>query len=132
MYTFLFMAHSGWRWIVLALVIITLIKMLVGWLGKQNFTRLDAQLLLYTRIGIYVQIVLGIILWIIRQGWLDMRLTGEHVIVALLAVGGIEFGAARAKKVAGDTNKFKFATIGFAIAFVLIYVALRAVGGMFV
>ena len=53
-----------------------------------------------------------------------MRFIGEHVIIALLAVGGIEFGAARSKKAEGASNKFKFAFIGFAIALVLILVAI--------
>jgi hypothetical protein len=125
------MAHSGWRWIVLALLVITLIKMLVGWLGKQQWTTLDARLLLFSRIAVYIQVVLGLVLWFMLGYWSNMRFTGEHAIVALLAVGGIEFGAARAKKVQGDANKFRFAFIGFIIAFVLIYVALQTVGGLF-
>jgi hypothetical protein len=44
-------------------------------------------------------------------------------VVALLGVGGIEFGAGRAKKAANDAAKFKFAFIGFIIALVLISAA---------
>jgi hypothetical protein len=123
---FLLQAHSGWRWIVLILIIITAVKMLFGWLTKQNWTRLDSNLLLYSRIAAYIQVVLGVVLYILLQRWTNMRFTGEHVIVALLAVGGIDFGAGRAKKASSAINMFKFAFIGFAIALVLILVAINA------
>ena len=126
MINFLLQAHSGWRWIVLILIIITAVKMLFGWLTKQDWTRLDSNLLLYSRIAVYIQVVLGVVLYILLQQWTNMRFTGEHVIVALLAVGGLEFGAGRAKKASRATNMFKFAFIGFAIALVLILVAINA------
>lgn len=124
MANFLLQAHSGWRWIVLLLIIVTLIKALIGWLGKQKWRELDTRLLLFSRITVYIQVVLGVILYVLIQGWLNMRFTGEHVIVALLAVGGIEFGAGRAKKARGDTAMFKFTVIGFLIALVLIFIAI--------
>ncbi len=131
-YNFFLQAHSGWRWIILLLVVITVVKMLVGWLGNQKWSNLDAKLLLASRIGVYIQITLGLLLYFFSPKFGDMRFTAEHVFMILLAVGGIEFGAARTRKAEGDKNKFRFAFIGFAIAFVLIYVALRAVGGLFV
>ena len=126
MTNFLLQAHSGWRWIVLVLIIITAVKMLFGWLSKQDWTRLDSNLLIYSRIAAYIQVVLGVVLYLLLQRWTNMRFTGEHVIVALLAVGGIEFGAGRAKKAGSAINMFKFAFIGFAIALVLILVAINA------
>jgi hypothetical protein len=102
------------------------IKALIGWQGKQKWTSLDSNLLLYSRIAIYIQVVLGAILYILIQGWTNMRFTGEHVIMAILAVGALEFGAARARKASGDANKFKLAFIGFGIALIL---ALVAIGG---
>jgi len=120
---FLLMAHSGWRWIVLALIIITTFKMLFSWVTKQDWTRLDTNLLLFSRVALYIQVVLGVILYVVLQRWTNMRFTGEHVVVALLAVGGVEFGAARAKKLRG-LEMFKFAFIGFFIALVLILVAI--------
>lgn len=125
MIPFLLQAHSGLRWLVLLLIIITAVKMLIGWQGKQKWSRLDTNLLLGSRILIYIQVILGVVLYIMEQRWADMRFTGEHVIVAILAVGAVEFGAARAKRLRG-VNMFKFAFIGFAIALVLIFVAISA------
>ena len=128
---FLLQAHSGWRWIVLILILVTGVKALIGWLGNQNWRTVDTRLLLVTRLALYVQVVLGVILYIILQQWSNMRFTGEHVVIALLAVGAVEFGAARAKKSTGS-KMFMFAFIGTAVALILVYVALLAVGGIFI
>lgn len=123
-------AHSGWRWIVLLLIVVVIIKTLIGWLGKQSWTNLDSTLLRFSRIAVYVQVILGLILFLLLQKWSNIAFIGSHVVPALLAVGGIEFGAARAKKAAGN-KKFMFAFIGFIIALVLVFGALGAVGGIF-
>jgi len=124
-------AHSGWRWIVLALIIITAVKALIGWLGQQKWQTLDTNLLFYSRIAMYIQVLLGIVLYVLRQEWAaGMAILGGHVIPAILAVGGVEFGAARARKSTGQ-KKFMFAFIGFIIALILLYGALATVGGMF-
>jgi predicted small integral membrane protein len=127
----LYQAHSGWRYLVILLLVITIVKMLIGWLSNQNWRQIDTSLILATRVAVYIQVILGLILYIMQQRWFDMRFTGEHVVVALLAVGGVELAAARARKAEGDKNKFKFATIGLVIAAILVYVALQAVGGLF-
>lgn len=127
---FLLQTHSGWRWIVLILLVITVIKTLVGWLGKQKWSAADTRLLLFSRVALYIQVIVGLILYILLQYWQNMRFTGEHVIVALVAVAALEFGAARAKKSSGS-KMYLFAFIGSAVALLLIYVGLLAVGGIF-
>jgi hypothetical protein len=128
---FLLQAHSGWRWIVLILIVVTAIKALIGWLGNHNWSTVDTRLLLFTRIALYIQVVLGVLLYIMLQQWNNMRFTGEHVVIALLAVGAVEFGAARAKKSTESKRMYMFAFIGTTLALILVYVALLAVGGIF-
>lgn len=129
-YFILKQAHAGWRWVVLALILVTMVKALIGWQAKQKWTGIDTKLMLAARMAAYIQVVLGLVLYIIIQGWANMRFTGEHVLMALLAVGGLEFGAGRAKKSQG-VKMFRFAFIGFLIALILLYIALLAVGGLF-
>ncbi len=129
---FLLQAHSGWRWIVLVLIVITVIRALIGLLSKQNWTTLDKTLLLFSRVAVYIQVVLGIMLYILLQKWsLGMSFTGGHVFPALLAVVGVEFGAGRAKKSRGK-KRFMFVFLGFVIALVLVYGALVTVGQNFI
>jgi hypothetical protein len=137
MYNFFLMAHSGWRWLVLILVVIATIKMLVGWLGKQPWRNLDGTLIRVTHIVVAVQVALGIILYILflmngAPGYSSIgAFTGSHVVPALLAYGGVLFATLRSKR-GSDTDKFKFAFIGLIIAIIMIYGALATVGGIFV
>ncbi|MEM7345709.1 MAG: hypothetical protein AAF485_15810 [Chloroflexota bacterium] len=124
-------AHSGWSGIVLLLILITGIKALVGWLGNQKWKKIDSQLMLFSQISVRVQFVLGLILFILLQKWNGgMAFIGSHVIPGILAVGAVEFGAARAKKSKGK-QKFMFAFIGMILALILVYGALATVGGLF-
>jgi hypothetical protein len=132
MTTIILQAHSGWRWVVLLLIIIVVIKALIGWLAKQNWSNLDSTLVRLSRYALYIQVVLGVILYIVAQKWAaGFGFVGSHIIPALLAVGAVEFGAARSRKVEGSQKKFMFAFIGFVIAIVLVYGALATVGGIF-
>jgi hypothetical protein len=135
MYNFLFMAHSGWRWLVLLFVVVVAIKMLVGWLGKQRWSDLDMTLVRVTHIVVAVQVALGIILYILflvegGRGRTIGGFTGGHVVPALLAYGGVLFATIRARKASG-ADKFKFAAIGLIAAIILIFGALMSVGGIF-
>jgi hypothetical protein len=136
MANFILMAHSGWRFIVIILLIFVLVKMLVGWLRQQQWGSFDTRLLAALRTVVYFQVILGVVLFIVLEYWSRdgfMRFVGEHIVLALLSVGGVEFAAARARKAADDVAKFKFAFIGLAVAFVLIYLALQTarIGGLF-
>jgi hypothetical protein len=128
----LLQAHSVWRWVVLIVIIFVVVRALIGWLAKQKWTSFETSLMRYSRFIMYVQVVLGILLFIVLQRWaLGFGFVGSHVIPALLAVGGVEFGAARARKSRGS-KKFMFAFIGFAIALLMIYGSLAAVGAAFI
>ena len=132
MVTTILLAHSIWRWVVIIVIIFVALRALVGWLAKQNWTKFDADLVRYARFVMYVQVVLGVILYILLQKWgAGFGFFASHIIPALLAVGAVEFGAARSRKAEGNQKKFMFAFIGFALAIVLVYGALATVGGIF-
>ena len=135
MYGIILPAHSGWRWIVLILLVVTTVKVLLGWLGNQNWKKMDAQLVWLTNLAVSIQVLLGIILYILFlfQGRPDVgRFTGEHVFPAFLSLAGTGFALGRSRKASGSKQKFMFASIGMIITVVLIYVALLRVGGPFV
>lgn len=136
MYNFVLMAHSGWRWLVLILVVIATIKMLVGWLRKEPWRNLDGTLMRVTHIVVAVQVALGVILYILfltygGPGYPSIgAFTGGHVVPALLAYGGVLFATLRSKR-GSDNDRFKFAFIGLIIAIIMVYGALMTVGGIF-
>jgi hypothetical protein len=134
MYFFLFQAHSGWRWIALLVILIATLKVVIGWAAGQKWQNLDTTLLRAANIALSIQVVLGIILYIIflvqDQGPVG-RLTGGHVVPALLSLGGVGFAVARSRKATDSRQKFMMASIGMIITVILIYGALATVGGIF-
>ena len=136
MYNFLLMAHSGWRWIVLIVVVFMMVRVIVGWLAKQKWTNLESRLIRFTHIIVAFQILLGIILYIffLINGGMGRSIgafTGSHVVPAILAYGGVAFAAVRSKKMSDDVDKYKYASFGFIFAILMIYGALVTVGGIF-
>jgi hypothetical protein len=134
MYNLIFQAHSGWRWIVLLVIIITTVKVLLGWLTAQNWSKLDTLLVRLANVALSIQVVLGIILYImfLTQGRPEVgRFTGEHVFPAFLSLGGTGFALSRSRKATKPRTKFMVASFGMIITIVLIYIALLRVGGIF-
>lgn len=60
-------AHSGWRWIVLILLIAAVVKMNIGWKGKKNFTAGDKKLAMFAMIAYHIQFLVGWILYIVSS-----------------------------------------------------------------
>ncbi|MCB0711261.1 MAG: hypothetical protein KDD67_02905 [Ignavibacteriae bacterium] len=60
LYKILVEAHSGMRWLVLLMFIVTMVKLLVTWLGKKEFGKGDNALLRATIGFIDIQLLLGL------------------------------------------------------------------------
>ncbi|MEZ4674741.1 MAG: hypothetical protein R2932_10925 [Caldilineaceae bacterium] len=130
----LFYTHSGWRYIVILVVIAAIGKLLIGWLGKQSWSKLDQGLGAATPIVIDIQWLLGIVLWIMGPpiAWFNNRGTvtfWEHATAMTLALIAAHVGWARAKRATNDTGKFKAATIGFLVAGLFIAVGVARITG---
>lgn len=133
-YNFMLQAHSGWRWLVLLIIVIATLKFVIGWLAGQKWSGLDANLMRAANWIITIQVLLGLILYVLVlfQGRSDIvSFTFSHVVPAFLALGAVGFGQARSRKAAGDRAKFMFASIGLILAIVFVYGALVTVGGIF-
>ncbi|MCB0189700.1 MAG: hypothetical protein KDE31_35760 [Caldilineaceae bacterium] len=63
LYTILKEAHSGWRYIVLLLLAVVIVKYVIGWLQKGQWTNLGRRLGLFTTIAVDIQMLLGLIIW---------------------------------------------------------------------
>ncbi len=62
-------AHSGWRYVVIFVVLLTLAKFLIGWLGRAQWQGWDQRLGLAALIAVDIQVLLGLVLWIMSSGW---------------------------------------------------------------
>jgi len=127
----LFYTHSGWRYIVILVLVLALLKLLIGWLGGQRWSRLDQILGAATPIVIDIQWLLGIILWIMKQSWSGSSalVSWEHPITMTLALIAAHIGWSRAKRATVDKAKFSTAFLGFLIAGLLVSVGVARITG---
>lgn len=133
MMNMLFYTHSGWRYIVLLVVIVAILKMLIGWFGKQSWSRLDQILGVVTPIVIDIQWLLGIVLWLMAPvAWFNSRGSvtfWEHAATMTLALIAGHIGWSRAKRATEDNRKFQNAAIGFLVAGIFVGVGVARITG---
>ena len=81
-------AHSGLRWLLLAVMVITLIKLLMTWIGKKEFSKGDKGLTRATIGLLDVQLLLGLslLLYFILNSVQLAPFHYEHVGTNLIAI----------------------------------------------
>ncbi len=120
--------HSGWRWVVLLVAVVVIVKMLLGWFGRRSWGRLDDQLSLVFTIVIDIEVLLGILTWFFIKAWEMGRIAAfEHPLIMLLAVVVAHVGQRRARRAADDTAKYRTSAIFYGVSFVLILVGVMLV-----
>jgi hypothetical protein len=123
--------HMIWRWVLLVVALVTLVKALMGWLGKQPWTQLDDRLGMLFTLAIDIQFLLGLILWFVgpwritAAGTLMSNPLGrfmviEHPLFLLISLVLAHIGRSRSRKAATDVGKHKNAFIFYLLSFLFI------------
>jgi hypothetical protein len=123
--------HMVWRWVMLAVALVTLAKALAGWLGKQAWTLLDERLGMFFTISVDIQILLGLILWFVgpwrlaNAGALMSNPLGrfmviEHPLFLLIAAVLAHVGRSRSRKAKTDAARHRTAFIFYLLSFLFI------------
>ena len=124
--------HSGLRWVALVLLLATIVKAFSGMSGNKVFTPGDKKLALFTLITMHIQLVLGLLLYmmLITSDGFDfgasmkdplMRFFSvEHITGMLIAIALITVGYSKSKRASSSKAKFKSLAIFFTIGLVLI------------
>lgn len=130
MYTGLLHTHSILRWIVLFLAVWVVVKYLIGWLGKNNFTRADDKLGLFFIIGMHSQLLIGLLLYFFfspitkaffeadgAMGIRELRYWGvEHILGMVVAIALTQVGRTMSKRSLSHELKFKRGFIFYGLA----------------
>jgi len=130
MYTGLLHTHSLFRYVLLALLIIAIIKALVSWLGKKPFINIDNKISLWLLIVAHVQLLIGLSLYFISpfvQFTADTMKTKElrywaveHSVAMIIAIVLITIGRISMKKITTDEGKHKRLFVMNVIALIII------------
>ena len=124
-------AHSGWRYLVLILLVIAVIQALAGWFGKKTYTEDNRKINVFTLISAHIQLVIGLILYFLspltKGPTADAMYSYwkmEHIAIMILAVILITVGNAKSKKVTDAVAKHKSIAIFFGLALLFIVIAI--------
>lgn len=138
MHTGLLHFHSLLRWILLILLLVTVVKAFLGMSGGKKFTSGDARLSLFTMISAHLQLVFGVLLYmvspVVQSAISDMGSAMknpiarfwavEHISIMIVAIGLLTVGHIKAKKSNTDTAKFKAQALYFTIGLLLILISI--------
>jgi len=142
MYNFLLHLHSGFRYLVMLLVVVAILVAFVGWFGKKSYTDGNRKLNLFAMISVHTQFLIGLILYFVSPyvqftsiTMKDTTLrywTMEHAVMMLFAIALITVGHSRAKKTVLHEGKFRVIAISYSLALLVIVVAILQSGrGLF-
>lgn len=132
MVTGIFYAHSGWRYLVLLVLVVILAKVLIGMFGKSRWGSFDALLNRITPIVIDIQFLLGLVLWVLQQRWTGSSslASWEHPVTMIIAVALAHVTPSRVKKAPTDAAKFQAATVGYVITTLVVALGVARITGV--
>ncbi len=127
--------HSLWRYVVLVLILLTILKSLAGWFGNKEHTTGDAKLALFSMISLHIQLLAGLILYGISPAvnfgpmaemmkMPNRYWTVEHFIMMLVAVVVITLGRKYALKADDGHGKHKRMGLVFLVGLAIIFVSI--------
>jgi uncharacterized membrane protein len=136
MYLTLLTLHSFFRWVVLVGLLTGIFRAGRGCLGRQAFTPLDNTIRHTTATLAHVQLILGYGLYLVSPLTASFHLRDaehvptslffgvQHVALMAIAITVLTIGSALAKRQATDQAKFRTMFGWFALALLLILVAI--------
>lgn len=124
-------AHSGWRYVVLVLLILAVVNALTGWMGNKTYTEGNRKFNVFTLISAHIQLVFGLVLYFLSpltKGPMADAMYRywkvEHISMMVIAIILITVGNAKSKKDITAVAKHKNIAIFFGLALVIIVAAI--------
>jgi hypothetical protein len=131
MYEILRSAHSGWRYVVILLLLAAFITALSGFTGKKAFTEGNRKLAVFALISSHIQLLMGLLLYFMNDWYkMDSSVPSnrywkmEHIAMMAIAVILITVGNAKSKKAVDAVAKHKNIFVFFGFALLIITVAI--------
>jgi len=129
-YQFFLYLHSGFRYIVLLLLLAAIIRAWADWLGKKPYSEGNRKLNLFTMISLHTQLVIGFVLYFlspfVQFNSSTMKVhdtrywTVEHLTAMIIAIALVTIGHSRSKKAALPEGKHKAIAIFYTVGLLII------------
>lgn len=130
MYQFVQKFHSGWAYIALLLLIVTVLMAAIGFFSKKEFTPTYRKIAMFGLIATHIQLVVGFIVYFLSPvGFAQLgqmkdaalRLTSlEHPVTNIIAIVLITIGWSKHKKTVDSNAKFKSIALFYGLGLLLI------------
>ncbi len=131
-------AHNIFRWLVVLAALYVIVRALLGWLGKKDWSKADDQAGLIFSITYDVQFLVGLIVAILSPNVRvalanisnamqvpELRfIVFEHIPIMVVSLAIIHIVGARADKLEDPVASHRLAAIGYTIALALTIVAI--------
>ena len=138
MYQTLTFYHNIMRWVVLAILLLSIYRAYKGYFSRSTFSKTDNAIRHWTATIAHIQLVIGMVLYfhspIIRYffsnfkealGNFDVIFFGLiHSTLMLAAIVVITIGSAKSKRKQSDREKFKTMFVWYSIALIIIFIAI--------
>lgn len=134
MYSFFKNLHSGFRFIVFALILIAILQSLAGWFGKKPYTDANRKMNLFAMVSAHTQLLIGLVLYflspLVQFAGSTMKnaelryWTVEHLVMMIFAVALITIGHSRSKKASTPAAKHRAIAIFYLLGVVVIVAAI--------
>ena len=134
MYEFFKYLHSGFRFVVLLLILLAIVQSLAGWLGKKNYSQGNRKLNLFAMITAHIQLLIGLAVYFISPfvqfGSNTMKeattryWTVEHIAMMIFAIVLITIGHSKSKKAVLPEAKHRAIAIFYTLAAIIVVVAI--------
>ena len=130
MYELLQKFHSGWAYLALLLLVVTVLNSIIGRSSKREFVARDRKIALFGLIATHLQLLFGLLLYFVSPNGFaslgqmadkNLRLTSlEHPLINIIAIALITVGWIKHKKAATSDAKFKSIALFYGLGLVLI------------
>lgn len=133
-HNFLQHLHSGFRYIVFALILSAIIAALIGLIRKTLYTDGNRKLNLFAMISAHTQLLIGIALYFVSpfvqfnsdtmKNDVIRYFTVEHLTMMLIAIALITIGHGKSKRASTSESKHKTIALFYSLGLLVIIVAI--------
>ncbi len=116
--------HNYWRWAVLLLGLASIVLAILAAVGRYKWDTVTDRVTLFFTIALDIQVLLGIIIWVLGARWGEIYLGYIHPIAMLVAVAVAHIGRARAERANTSEERGRTAAIFFVASLVIIAIAI--------
>lgn len=117
--------HSLWRWVVLIVVVVAMVRGLIGWLRGGDWTSTDRTLALLAITSIDIQVVLGLIVYGVGQRWeAGAFIAYIHPLIMIIALVIAHVANTLAKRASAPAAKHRTLALGLFLTLFLVTAAI--------